>query len=79
MCTVVLGCGGTVRWNQELLQRKKVTQFGLSSDGNVCSVLVQQREGELLCAEAGGGEVGHAAAGPVPSAGVVTERQSAKP
>lgn len=54
-----------------------MTQFGLSSKGNVCSALVQQREGELLCAKAGDGEVWHGGAGPC-LLQVESLRQSAK-
>lgn len=49
-------------------ERAKVTQFGFCSSGNVRSVLVQQREGELLRAKAGDGEMWHGGAEPVPSA-----------
>lgn len=40
-----------IRWKYELLQRNKVTQFGLPSNGNIYSVFMQQCKGELtgLC------------------------------
>lgn len=45
----VHGGAGTGRWNQEFLQREKVTQFGLSSKGNVSSVFVQQQTVRGTC------------------------------